>query len=35
MKTLEEMEQIAAQMEAQSKLVNAISDVDRKYEAHR
>lgn len=35
MKTLEEMEQIAAQMETQSKLVKAINDVDRKYEAHR
>lgn len=35
MKTLEEMEQIAAQMETQSKLVKVISDVERKFEAHR
>lgn len=39
MKTLEEMEQvmeqIEAQMKAQSNLVKAISDVDRKFEAHR
>lgn len=35
MKTLEEMEQVMEQIEAQSKLVKAISDVDRKFEAHR
>lgn len=35
MKTLEEMEQVMEQIEAQSKLVKAISDVDRKFEVHR
>ena len=35
MKTLEEMEQVMEQIAAQSKLVKVISDVDRKFEAHR
>lgn len=35
MKTLEEMEQEMEQTKAQSKLVKVISDVERKFEAHR